>query len=63
MQDLIDLKIAYQPPTTSFDEIVEVTFELVAVDPFFAESRNLKVWVQIERQYTNGPRVSHMLFY
>ena len=58
MKDLMELKVAYQPPTTAFAHIEEVTFNVVAVDPFFAESRSIKVWIQIERQYTDGPRVT-----
>ena len=58
MKDLMELKVAYQPPTTAFTHIEEVTFNVVAVDPFFAESRSIKVWIQIERQYTDGPRVT-----
>ena len=58
MKDLKELKIAFQPPTTAYSEIRELTFTVVAIDEFFAESRAIKVWIQIERQYTDAPRVT-----
>ena len=56
MKDLQELKVAYQPPTAVFDEVKETLFRVVAVDDYFAESRPLVVWVQIERAFTPGPR-------
>jgi hypothetical protein len=58
MKDVLDLKIAYQPPTDTYDAVKEVTVKLVAVDDYFAESRTLTVWIQIERAFTPGPRVT-----
>ena len=58
MKDLINLQVAYQPPTTAFDAVKEVTFKAIAVDDYFAESRPLMVWIQVERAFTPGPRVT-----
>ena len=42
MKDLRELKVAFQPPTTAYNEIRELTFTVVAIDQFFAESRAIK---------------------
>lgn len=58
MKDLIKLKVAYQPPTAVYDQVKEVSFKVIAVDDYFAESRPLMVWIQVERAFTPGPRVT-----
>jgi len=42
MKDLLNLQIAYQPPTAAFDAVKEFTFKAIAVDDYFAES---SLWI------------------
>ena len=58
MKDLQNLKIMYQPPPVSYDHLHQVQFKVAVFDDFHRRSRPIDVWIQIDRQMTDAPRVT-----
>eukprot|EP00079_Xenopus_tropicalis_P015862 XP_004914006.1 PREDICTED: FRAS1-related extracellular matrix protein 1 [Xenopus tropicalis] len=57
-QDLHDMKIAYQPPSTSHNERQNYEVEFQAIDSFFLVSAPIMVHISIRTSETNAPRVA-----
>ncbi|KAM4722959.1 FRAS1-related extracellular matrix protein 1-like [Rhinophrynus dorsalis] len=57
-QDLHDMKIAYQPPNTTYSERQNFEVEFQAIDSFFMPSPPIMVHFSIRNSETNAPRVA-----